>query len=400
VTRLKKLDIFDIDNCFIAGGAVLSTVIRTEIADYDIYPKNLAGLHSVLEAIKDSSGVITFISPKAISFQLYIDGGIYRAQVMTFDWFPDTDKIFENFDFTVCMAAYDCDSKEYIFHPDFYPDVATRFIRFNPKTRFPLASLVRLKKYQKKGFSINGVQLASMALALQTSAPPTSWGELENQLGGVYGKRITIQAEDREFSIEAAYEVLDQMSLDETEYMVDRKDEFEKILPSDIMDFFTIREDSKTKYQLVKLASGHYYYGIMRNQYFIRDDLRMNTQLIDIYGYPGNVELTDAASAFGFIVRNPVNGMILKGGTVFPSTDLLKDYLSKYAGKPPEISFVSVNLESYGFLKSTAVSGIRYELSPVKYNSTHTNGEMKLESLEITPEDLAEEFLVRSIAAA
>ena len=213
--KIKSVNAIDVKGCYIAGGSVLSRVTKTEIADYDVYPKSSKDLLDICIGLLDDGAFVVNISDRAITFKhnnVVSDNG-ERAivQVMRFDEFSSLDKIFEFFDFTVCMGAYDCDNDTWHFHEDFWPDVASKTLRFNPKTKYPLASLIRTTKYQKKGYHLNKGESAKIGLAVASHGLPTSWDELESQIGGVYGKSIKVEVGGEEFSIERAYKVLSDL---------------------------------------------------------------------------------------------------------------------------------------------------------------------------------------------
>lgn len=249
MNNLRKLDPTGLCGCYIAGGAVLSRVTKTEIADWDIYPKTKeAALDICLTLLEDNCFVLN-ITDRAITFKsnnLVADNGERQIlQVMTFGVFPTTQSIFNFFDFSVCMGAYDCDSEEYTFSDDFWPDVASKTLRFNPSTKYPLASLIRLGKYRKKGYEIGKGETAKIALAVADKGVPTSWEELESQLGGVYGKSIKILAgEDKEFTLEKAYEILSDLEynleyFDEDVFDWVKEDELEVIFSEEPLVVYT-----------------------------------------------------------------------------------------------------------------------------------------------------------------
>lgn len=212
MTRMPKGYEVDIPGCFIAGGAILSAATKTETNDYDVYPKSNKAMIDAFYHLFDDSCYVVNISDRAVTFKsntITNDKG-ERAiiQVMTYDEFPTADKIFEHFDFTVCMGAFDCDTKEHVFHRDFYPDIASKTLRFNPGTRYPLNSLLRVTKYMAKGFFISKPEHIRMIMTAIDRGMPTSWEELESQIGGTYGREISLRCEDKPFSLEAALEVL------------------------------------------------------------------------------------------------------------------------------------------------------------------------------------------------
>jgi hypothetical protein len=110
------------------------------------------------------------------------------------------------------MGAFDCDTKEYHFHPDFFPDIASKTLRFNVNTRYPLNSILRVTKYIAKGFFISKPEHIKMTLATIKQGMPNSWEELEAQIGGTYGREVKLRRDDVEFSFEAAIDMLSDMN--------------------------------------------------------------------------------------------------------------------------------------------------------------------------------------------
>lgn len=212
----SSLDPLGVQNCYIAGGAVLSAATKTDIADYDYYPKNKDGLMHVLDAAMED-GYITNISDRAITLKYNgvtdLDGNRAIIQVMTYAFFESPEQIFENFDFTVCMGAYDCDTGEYTLHDDFYPDIASKTLRFNPGTLYPLNSLIRINKYRQKGYYISKPETVKVALAVAAIGLPENWDDLESQIGGSYGKEVKIMSKEMDFTLETVYDVLSDITL-------------------------------------------------------------------------------------------------------------------------------------------------------------------------------------------
>jgi len=184
-----------IENCYLAGGAVLSLITKTPIHDYDIYPKNENGLICAIEEFKDRGTCIN-ITNKAATFilndEVDDDGRRRLAQIILGSYFPTHESIFEKFDFSVCMVAYDFDNKTLHVNDNTMIDIASRTLTFNHRTLYPLASFVRLKKYKAKGYNISKAELVKMGLAVAKAGMPTSWTELENAIGGIYGRSICL----------------------------------------------------------------------------------------------------------------------------------------------------------------------------------------------------------------
>lgn len=204
-------------DAYLAGGAVLSVATKQEISDYDVYPRNKSVAAELLFYLMDEqSCFIVNITDKAVTLKcnnLLSKSTGERAifQIMIYDSFESPEKIFANFDFTVCMAAYDLKEDKLITHEKFWEDVASRSLRFNTGTLYPLNSLTRIAKYREKGYRTGKGELAKIALAIAKKGMPNSWDELEAELGGTYGRITKINSEGKEFSFDTAIEILSEL---------------------------------------------------------------------------------------------------------------------------------------------------------------------------------------------
>lgn len=294
----SNFDPFDLTGCFIAGGAVLSAVTKNPIADYDIYPKNEKGREEVITTLLESNCFIVNISDRAITFKSNIlfnkDGTRMLVQVMILDLFPTAQSIFDFFDFTVCMAAYDCDTKQYIFHDDFYPDIASKTLRFNSNTKFPLASMIRVNKYRNKGYYISKFEDAKIALTIAKTGLPTSWDQLETQIGGVYGRELKLQTDKIEFSYENAIKILSEFDqLSTTDNLLDK--EYSDIVIEDILNCFIT-----DNVQYVEVND--MYNCFVTDGFFIGE--RFNKELFDKMGKPKNFTHSKVTKFFGYVASS------------------------------------------------------------------------------------------------
>ena len=187
---------------FLAGGALTSVFSGKPIRDYDLYFKSKDAFKAAAHACYESMWCAC-ATGRAVTFLRRSEPSV---QLMLFDWFDSAGAIFDSFDFTCCMAAYDVDNKEFTLHDDFMPALAERRLAFNPGTRFPIASQLRVLKYAEKGYSIGRQDVLKLALAC-TSVQMNGWDDLRHQLGGVYGNQIKI-AETGAFSIKAACDAI------------------------------------------------------------------------------------------------------------------------------------------------------------------------------------------------
>lgn len=337
MTRLSKnFDPFELKNCFIAGGAILSSVTKTDINDYDIYPKNFDGFVDVLYSLRENGAYVVSLTDRAITYICNHvhdrNGNRVTAQVMLFDWFDTPKKIFDYFDFTVCMAAYDCDTNEYTFHDKFYPDVASKTLRFNHNTKYPLGSLIRVQKYKNKGFNIGKLEYAKIALAICQRGMPRSWRELEAQIGGIYGKELSLQTEGIEYSYENAIEVLSNMDLDIGNYMSDNSENYSKMTIEDIVSCYETSFD-----KFIEIDDRHYCYV---DDYFLKKPF--SKLFADTVGIPRNVKKVNPDKLYGYETESS-----------FYSTN------NVYINKPTDIkkSFKLVSFDTSNILRISGKNG-------------------------------------------
>jgi len=190
------------EGCFLAGGAINSAFTDRPIADFDIYFRSEKDFRSAVENSFYEGMWCAQASHRSVTFS---DGGTI-IQLMHFEFFESADAVFDAFDFTICMGAWDADAKEFVLHRDFLTDCAARRLRFHPGTRFPLISALRVLKYQERGYTIDRANMLQVAMACAGLGLLT-WEDLEHQIGGLYGDRIQV-VRDGDFSVEKAIKAI------------------------------------------------------------------------------------------------------------------------------------------------------------------------------------------------
>lgn len=195
---------YPIPGAFAAGGAVTSVFTNQPINDVDVYFRSKEDFEYAVESAYEDGMWCVDSSKRSVTFS---DHGGTPVQYLHFDFFPTAADIFKAFDFTVCMGAYDYDAKEFVFHPDFLKHNSQRFLRFNPGTRYPLASAVRTLKYQSRGYTLGKGDMLKIALACR-GVEINTWDQLKDQIGGAYGERVVLGNEDKEFTLAAAIDAL------------------------------------------------------------------------------------------------------------------------------------------------------------------------------------------------
>lgn len=195
---------YPIKDAFIAGGAVTSVFTGQPIKDIDVYFKSREAFEYNVANAYDEGYWCVASSKRAATFTL--NGGV-PIQYMHFDFFETAADIFDAFDFTVNMGAYDFEAKDFVFHDDFLKHNSQRFLRFHPGTRYPLASATRVLKYQDRGYTIGKGDILKIALAGRKVKIET-WEDLKDQIGGAYGEKVILAGETQEFSLDAAIAAL------------------------------------------------------------------------------------------------------------------------------------------------------------------------------------------------
>lgn len=197
----KAASFFFPEGAFIAGGALTSAFTNTHINDVDVYFKSAEMFKQAIEQAYDEGLWCVAATDRAVTFVR--DTSI--IQLMHFDFFATPAAVFDAFDYTVCMAAYDIDAKEFVFHEDFMKHAAQRKLSFHSGTRYPYNSLLRVLKYQQRGYAINKADLLRIGLTCQR-VPVNSWEDLADAIGGQYGEKALLET-DRPFSLEAAIDL-------------------------------------------------------------------------------------------------------------------------------------------------------------------------------------------------
>lgn len=208
VNRLKEY------KCFIAGGTITSLFTNNKINDLDIYFRDEAScIKFVEDCWEDSEDWINMLTKKSILMRI----GEKEIQVIHFKFFKDANEIFDTFDFTVCMGAFDFGSEQFILHDEFLKHNSQRIIKFNKNTAFPIVSLLRVHKYNKKSYTISKPEFLRIAIKCMDLDIKTV-DQLKDHLGGMYGinyDKIINFSQDEEFSLDRVIDKIENLALDE-----------------------------------------------------------------------------------------------------------------------------------------------------------------------------------------
>lgn len=218
------------DGIYIAGGAVTSVFSGTEINDIDIYCRDKTQAKELVEDMFDEYGMFaSFMSPRAITFV----SGTSRYQVILCGYYDSPEAIFKDFDFSINMGAYDLEGDNFVLDDNFLTDLSAKTVTFNPGTKYPLTTLLRVKKYTEKGYNFPKGALLNLGCRL-TELSINNWEEYEEQVGGMYGMSL-----DKEKVKELPFNLQSALDMGDTIF----KDNLGNVTRKGIKEFFDIELD-------------------------------------------------------------------------------------------------------------------------------------------------------------
>ncbi len=181
-------DTFKACNAMIAGGTIASLFTNKEINDIDVYFRNENDLAGFITEICESEWIVSSTSKATLFYyKVQDEKEPLPVQLIHFSYFNSPKEVFDSFDFTVCMGAFDFQTEEFVLHSDFLKHNAQKILKFNQHTSFPLISMIRTNKYQDKGYSISKPEIFKILLA-SMNLEINNYEELEDQLAGMYGE--------------------------------------------------------------------------------------------------------------------------------------------------------------------------------------------------------------------
>ena len=260
-------------NCYIAGGAITSLFTGKEINDIDVYFKSKDDLFDFLTTELESEYII-YVTKKAITYKLT---NSETVQFVFMNYYENAKEIFDDFDFTINMGAFDIQKDKFILHKDFLKDNVNRKLVFNSNTAFPLVSGTRVRKYIMKGYEIDSLELTKILLTIN-NLKIKNYDDLEKHLGGMYGENIlefTKEEKENEFNM---LNILNKL-----EHYYDEEHEFKR--ENKEMDDLLNVEDSIVRFQkLLNLQlpcfeyNGKYYISIKKDDY-----IQIDKELVEKY---------------------------------------------------------------------------------------------------------------------
>ena len=197
--------------CWIAGGAILSIFTGEEVNDVDVFFRSKEDVFNVINA---RSGNWYFTKWSATTSDIIRK----PIQLVYKNTFSSVEEIFKTFDFSVCCAAYDCETEEFVFGDTFFEDVMSRTIHFNHHTDGAIMTLPRIVKYQERGYSFPKPELMKVGLTL-ANYNLQSWDDVSDVLSGTYGSSFSNLADNMkekgvDFSFDEAINVISKCEED------------------------------------------------------------------------------------------------------------------------------------------------------------------------------------------
>ncbi len=116
-----------------------------------------------------------FLSSNAISLS-------NRIQIVI-RFFGPVDEIHENYDFTHCKCSWDADTGELLLPPAALESLLSKSLQYT-RSKYPLCSFIRTRKFLARGWTIDAGQYVKMAWDLN-ALDLTDISVLEDQLTGV-----------------------------------------------------------------------------------------------------------------------------------------------------------------------------------------------------------------------
>ncbi|MGE7840644.1 hypothetical protein ACQKNX_07625 [Lysinibacillus sp. NPDC093712] len=260
----------------IAGGMISSLFTNKEINDVDVYFRDYGSLYLFADQTLSGNHVVSHTS-KATQF--LTKGTEILVQIIHYRTYEKVEDIFNTYDFTVCMGAYDFEIEEFILHPDFLKHNSQRILRFNSNTSYPLISAIRTQKYENKGYTISKAEYFRILMTCMT-LNINSYDELKEQLGGMYGEsydRLFEDVKDEEFDLQVAIERIANFTKSDSYFKEYQPIEY---VIDDILD-----ELDKGEHLVVTLKDGNKYRvinGIVIGQYY-SDKEAVEVNGVEIY---------------------------------------------------------------------------------------------------------------------
>lgn len=165
------------NNIVLIGGAITSLLNNKPVNDYDLYICNNLTIVQLKQKIQqyneqtnESNLIFVYESKNSISYKI-LDNRLSTYVKIQFITLPHLmnktiEEIFNSIDFSICKCAYNFSTQTFIFDDEFLQSYKTKHITFNSNTLYPISSLLRVKKYENKGYSFTTHEMLKICFAI------------------------------------------------------------------------------------------------------------------------------------------------------------------------------------------------------------------------------------------
>jgi len=183
-TKLVKL--FKDHHVIVAGGTITSLFSSRKINDVDCYFKSKSNRDAVVKELNTMKGAKrTFETEHAIMFEIGKKNPIKVQTVLIDDLILASPTfILAEFDYTICMGAFDFQVDKFIVSREFLAHLAQRRLVFNIKTKYPIVSLLRAVKFINRGYRLAGIEALKIGLTCNALQIKT-YKDLREQILGI-----------------------------------------------------------------------------------------------------------------------------------------------------------------------------------------------------------------------
>jgi len=170
-------------------------------------------VEDIMEALQESATTLempkyvpVFLSTNAITLSNKIQ--------LVFRFTGEPEQIHANYDFVHCTNYWTTKEGELVLHAEALESLLSRELRYRG-SRFPICSIIRLRKFIARGWSINAGQIFKMCYQV-SKLDLDDLSVLEDQLTGVdvaYFKQVLDKLKEKGDRVDSAYlmEIIERM---------------------------------------------------------------------------------------------------------------------------------------------------------------------------------------------
>jgi hypothetical protein len=171
------LEILGFDGVYLAGGLLRTITSSTEElspekTDIDLFFKDEGSLNRVKSWLEITEYKKVYQCPEGkLATYVFLDDEDcekWKIQLISVDFYPDTESLIDSFDFTCTM--FGTDGKEFVFHKDAIRDTEEKHLVFH-KITYPSSTLRRMMKYSRKGYWMMEEDYQTFVEAVYTHSP-------------------------------------------------------------------------------------------------------------------------------------------------------------------------------------------------------------------------------------